>query len=307
MGRNTVLFYKVMRRIKPLSPLSHFFNKKKHSKIMSQLDTYFKLASKQSVVSANSPVINNNNFNIIWVFWWQGEQSMPPLVQKCYQSICQNRGHYRVILITKFNIEQFAKLPDYIYIKLNNRQMSITHFSDILRFNLLRRYGGLWMDITCLALDNLNKIDVEHELFTTSDYQVKDNFNVSQGRWTGFLIGGPANLKLFNFMDIFFRLYWKDNDQLLDYFLIDYALNYAFEHNISDLQKISIQYNNFVPHLFDLQRMLSLPYNDPRLIKLMHSGVYIFKMSNRRKIKNISDPNILFNHLDSLYHGSYRK
>lgn len=298
----TFIFYKILRRIRPLHKLSYRLNNEKHKKIMNQLNSELKLALSEANKEIQMEIKPTKELNnTIWLFWWQGEEKMPKLSKECYQSICQNRGHYHIILITKFNINQYAKLPNYIYEKLDNGQITYTHFSDILRFNLLSNYGGLWIDLTCLVTGSLDKIDVHSELFTTSDYTTKDNFNISRGRWTGFLMGGPSNLLIFKFMNKFFSNYWKNNTQLLDYFLIDYALDYAFEHNLSDFQKASNHYNEFAPHLFELQDLLSLSYDDPKVTSLLNSGGYIYKLSNRKKIRNINDPNILFNHLNMFY------
>lgn len=82
--------------------------------------------------------------NTIWVFWWQGEENMPTIVKACYNSIKKNRGLYKVILLDQKNFYNYVNIPTYILNKLESGKISITHFSDILRFNLLAKYGG-WM------------------------------------------------------------------------------------------------------------------------------------------------------------------
>lgn len=292
MGKLSFIFYKVLRRISVLQPLSTKLNARKHNKIMSQLLPLFKIAESES----HDDCIDQSS-NIVWVFWWQGEEDMPLLVKKCYHSIQKNKGNNRVILITKFNIDQFAELPKYIYRKLKSGEITYTHFSDILRFNLLFLYGGLWLDATCYVTGSLDKIDFKSKLFTVGNYNSKNNFNISQGRWTGFLIGGPAKLQLFSFMNNFFCDYWKVNNNLIDFFLIDYALAFAWSENLSNLREVSRQYNNFLPYIFDLQPLLDKNYNDDGVIKILNSPNFIFKMSNRRKIKKQNYSDTLFHHL----------
>ncbi|MGK4106995.1 capsular polysaccharide synthesis protein [Limosilactobacillus vaginalis] len=292
MNNFSFIFYKVLRRIKFLQPLSIKVNKKKHARIMDQLLPLFIKAEKESCNQQS-----NQNSNIIWLFWWQGEESMPVLVKKCYHSIQKNSGNNKVILISKFNIRRYAKLPEYVYTKLKSGEITYTHFSDILRFNLLLYHGGLWLDATCYVTSTLDKIDFKSNLFTVSNYNPKSNFNVSQGRWTGFLIGGPSGLKIFSFMNKFFCDYWKENNRLIDFFLIDYALAFAWNNDFSNLKKVSKQYNGFLPYIFELQSLLDEPYDSEKVIKILDSTNFIFKMSNRRKIKSQSHANTLFNHL----------
>ena len=84
--------------------------------------------------------------NIIWVFWWQGLYDMPPVIQECYKSVIRNANGRDVILLTEDNYKDYVQLPFHILDKFNNRIISYTHFSDILRVVLLKEYGGLWID-----------------------------------------------------------------------------------------------------------------------------------------------------------------
>ena len=51
----------------------------------------------------------------IWVCWWTGEESAPPLVQQCIRSIRKNAGVHPVYLITKQNYREYVEIPHYIY------------------------------------------------------------------------------------------------------------------------------------------------------------------------------------------------
>ena len=91
--------------------------------------------------------IIGSNSNI-WVCWWQGEEKMPDVVKICYRSIKIMSGKHPVVLITDYNCKDYVKLPQFIWDKYAAGVISRTHLSDILRFYLLKEYGGIWMDIT---------------------------------------------------------------------------------------------------------------------------------------------------------------
>ena len=84
----------------------------------------------------------------VWFCWLQGIDSAPKLVQDCYNSIRYWLKDKEIIVITKENYKQYVEFPDYIIEKWEKGIISNTHFSDLLRLELLIRHGGLWLDAT---------------------------------------------------------------------------------------------------------------------------------------------------------------
>lgn len=78
----------------------------------------------------------------------QGMENAPALVQKCYESLKINLKDREIILITAQNRKEYAILPDYIEEKYRKGIITHTHFSDLLRVELLCKYGGTWIDST---------------------------------------------------------------------------------------------------------------------------------------------------------------
>lgn len=275
---------KISNRIPWQRALARKYNSARHQLIMRELNPLFTYTLSEVERSSKK---KNKNSNKIWFFWWQGQDKLTDLSRKCYESILKNRGKRDVIFISKVNIKKYATLPNYVYEKVDKGQITLTHLSDLLRFNLLSNYGGLWMDATLYVTSNLDNIDTE-QLFTCSGYEDKTDFNVSQGRWTGFLIGGPSHLDIFEFMNGFFKEYWKYNDKLVDYFLIDYALNYALSQNMSNFSEITKIYSKFEPNLFLLQKYLNEKF-EVKKWKVISHNTNIFKLTNKKQISHDAD------------------
>lgn len=273
---------KVLCRLPFCSKISTIYNEYRHTKIKKQLMPIFDYSAKLTDKMVKKQI--HVESDIIWILWWKGRDKMTPLTQKCYQSILKNKGKRKVILITKDNVKKYARLPEYIYSKLNTGNITYTHFSDILRFNLLSIHGGLWIDATIYAAGELDKFKI-NSFFTLSGYNDPVHFNVSDGRWTGFLMGGPSHTEIFEFMDIFFKVYWKYNNKLIDYFLIDYALDYAWNHNFSHFKGVTYKNSKIAVNLFDLQPILNQTFEIANWKKLV-SNTIVFKLSNRKKIQN---------------------
>ena len=195
----------------------------------------------------------------IWICWWDGIGMMPPLVKACYNSVLRYSNDFKVTVITKNNYAEYIFIPDHVMKKVNNKKMTITHFSNIIRMALLYKHGGLWLDATFLVTDT---IKLENNSFFTIRREYNGT-NISKGRWTGNCIAGAPNFYFFGFIQEFLCEYWKKYDHLITYHLYDYSINLAFESfpvlqeifgNISPFNKNDIIVNNlkneFDPLLF---------------------------------------------------------
>lgn len=85
----------------------------------------------------------------IWFLWLQGLSNAPDIVKNCYESWVKYNPDWNVVLLNEHNI------PDYISLK--PVQVTNQALSDIIRINLLAKYGGVWVDASCFCttpLDN---------------------------------------------------------------------------------------------------------------------------------------------------------
>lgn len=225
-----------------------------------------------------------NNSQTIWLFWWQGINSMPPIVKSCVNSVEKHSNGKKVIIITKDNFFEYTNISENIIKKFEDGKITLTHLSDILRFNLLYNHGGLWIDATVYCTENLDD-DYFGSLYTSGGYYGTDPKFVD-GKWTGFLIGGNSKNDLFKFMNDFFESYWEQNDYLIQYFLIDYGLEYAYKNNIGGfMDYVDNKALNNNPHLFDLAPLLNESYDDDTF-NLLKSNTKMFKLSYKMKFKD---------------------
>lgn len=173
--------------------------------------------------------LSEQNSKYIWVCWWQGEQEMSPIVKECYRRICNYNKNKNVILITEKNLKDWVSFPDYILKKYQQGIITKTHFSDLLRMELLKEYGGVWMDITLLTFGAVPEEFYRFPVYTGRFPYNKMDYNVSKNRWTSyFWVSRYSNNILFRYMSDFWRTYWKQKDELIEYFLVDYALDFGY-------------------------------------------------------------------------------
>lgn len=268
---------KVIRKLHAPIKFQRKFNTFRHDRIKKKLQSYL----------INAEYHNETEFKkeskIIWVFWAQGYKSMPEVVANCIKTIQKNRGNAKVILLTIENFDSYAKLPDYIISKFRNGTINPMYFSDVLRFNLLRNYGGLWLDATDFVIDTVSN-NYFSDLCTVSGIPDNEHFFIAKGRWHTALFGGPKEHPLFQFMDNFFANFWKENDESVDYFMTDYALDYAYDNNIGGFKDyIELNKGKIDPNFVELQPYLNKKF-DHAIWKSLTKDTRIFKLTYKIKL-----------------------
>lgn len=184
--------------------------------------------------------------DIIWICWFQGIDSMPSLVQKCFESVHKYNSDKQIILITRDNIFDFVEFPDYIIEKWNNGEITDTHFSDLLRLELLVKYGGLWLDATVFCSDEIPEFIWNSNLFFYQNLKPgKDGHSKFISSW---LIHSTSNNKILIETRELCYEYWKHNNYLIDYFLLHDFLSIVLEQNAKEWHSV-IPFDNSTPHI----------------------------------------------------------
>ena len=185
--------------------------------------------TKKSYGIEQTPYTNNT----IWVYWAQGREEMPNIVKRCVEQIDKMKGSYQLVLLDNETYEHYVDLPKVIRTKLREGKISLTTFSDILRFALLHKYGGWWMDATIYPLYQLEK--------QTSLYTLKTEYCdewISCSRWSAFLWYLPAGHPLSAYVSVAWEKYWSENDCLIEYFLTDHFVRLFYDTNLSFREEI---------------------------------------------------------------------
>ncbi len=96
----------------------------------------------------------------IWLYW--EDDQIPDLVKLCYESIEKHCQEYEVKLLNASNVKDYINLP-----KLSD-QIPLAQKADLIRLELLVKFGGIWMDASIFLTRNLDwilsKID-DHDAF----------------------------------------------------------------------------------------------------------------------------------------------
>lgn len=188
---------------------------KKHEMIIKYLE-YYTTQYKEPVTLGE---VEEQEEFVIWTMWWQGETDAPECIRLCINSIRANADGHRVVVITKDNYWEYVDIPQYIMVKFQQGKISRTHLSDIIRMNLLYNYGGFWIDGGVLVTKKIERFTYDYYTLRLPQQRY---FCISERRWIGSVCGGKKQYEFFYYMKEMFNLYWKTEDELIDYCLIDY-------------------------------------------------------------------------------------
>ena len=97
------------------------------------------------------------NKTIFWC-WLKGLNNISKIGLSSLNSIKKNLKDYNIIIINETNINKYVNIPKFIMDKYEKGQFTPTHFSDILRLELLNTYGGTWIDASVLITEYSNLI-----------------------------------------------------------------------------------------------------------------------------------------------------
>lgn len=163
--------------------------------------------------------LEHRRSKVVWFCWLQGLEQAPPIVKACYRSLRQHLSDWEIRVVTEENWSGFVELPEHIVLLWEKKQIPPALFTDLLRLQLLIRYGGTWIDSTILCTGTAHAkelLDADLFLF---QYRAPESSPVSfEGISNWFITSCTNNPVLLVLRDLLYA-YWRDYDCTLYYFI----------------------------------------------------------------------------------------
>jgi hypothetical protein len=212
-----------------------------------------KLQKKYKYVLENMPdgSLPREHSNKAWVCWLQGIENAPPIVKKCFGSIKKHLTGYEIIELNSENLFDYVSFPDCILEKRQKKIIGDAHFSDLLRLELLIKYGGIWIDATVLCTSpDIPKYITDSDLFL---YQClkpgRDGHAIAISNW---LVSAKSNNALLIATKNLLYEHWKKSNFAADYYIFHIFFEIASEKLINEREKIP-KVCNSAPHVLLLE------------------------------------------------------
>ena len=90
----------------------------------------------------------------IWFLWFQGKTEMPEIVKMCYKSWQHHNPNWEIVFLEDNNLNDFIDFKSEL--NLYREKIPLQAQSDIIRINLLNKFGGVWVDSTCYCTRSLD-------------------------------------------------------------------------------------------------------------------------------------------------------
>lgn len=152
----------------------------------------------------------------IWQFWDNPVgRTTPEIVKSSLETVHKFKGNFDLKVLDKSTFGNYSDLPAYVLDKFNKGQIGYAHFSDLLRLNLLKNHGGIWLDATAYMTDFVPAYIVEEDFFVLlTDKLTQYPYSFMQNCF--------IRAKKGSFLcDAWYQMcieYWKDETEISDYF-----------------------------------------------------------------------------------------
>lgn len=166
---------------------------------------------QQRIETYSAMSLTHERAKIVWFCWLQGKDNLPDIVRACYNSQLRNIADREFRFIDGENWREYVSIPDYLVAKYEKGAMPAAMFSDLIRLELLIKYGGTWIDATVLSTGGHNTEVLDADLFMY-------RYGKNQGFSNWFISSYTNNPMLMVIRDVLYQ-YWKDYDVVLDYYI----------------------------------------------------------------------------------------
>ena len=230
--------------------------------------------------------ILHEHVDIVWVCWFQGMEHAPKMVQYCFESLKSNLHDKRIILITEDNYKEYVQFPAYILEKYEKGCFSKTHLSDLLRLELLIKYGGTWIDATVWCSSPI----YPDYLFDSDLFMFQNLKPGLDGQCTAvssWFITSCSNNQMLMLERALLYEYWKENTKLVHYYLFHMFFQMVIEAYPDEWNKV-VPFSNATPHILLLRLFEEYDETIANAVKEMtsfHKLTYKFEESDTT-IKN---------------------
>lgn len=203
----------------------------------------------------------------VWICWLQGMEAAPEIVKMCYQSMQQYLPDREIVLITEKNYREYVSFPEFIQEKIDQGIITGAHMSDLLRLELLIKYGGTWIDSTVYCSSGkIPEYMFESDLFVFQN--LKPGLNGDSTSISNWFITSCVNNPILVLTQKLLYEYWHKNNKLIDYFIFHDFFQIAIECYPEEWKKV-VPFSNSVPHILLLRLFEEYDENIWRGVKEM--------------------------------------
>lgn len=217
--------------------------------------------------------LNLGHSRVVWVCWLQGMENAPEIVKVCYASLKRYLTDREIVVISEKNIAEYVTFPEHVQRKFQKGIIPMAQYSDLLRLELLTRYGGTWIDATvlCTGMSTQKPQKLQEETgaiikdYTDcfdADLFLFQHLKKGETRFLGisnWFITASSNQRVLLILRDLLYQYWKDYDCVVAYFIFHIFFTMIAEKMPKEIAKMPRKSNKLC---FYLEHRLSDEYDE---------------------------------------------
>lgn len=249
---------------------------------------YIPLLPKKFEVKKESNNLKRCSENTIWQFWDNPKgRETPEIVGACLKSVSKQKKNFDQKILNMESIDNYSDLPGFVYDRLKYGRMHFAHFSDLLRLNLLKNHGGVWMDATDYMTAPIPKYITDEDFFVfLTDKRTRFPYSFMQN----FFIRAKKGSFLLNAWHDMCLEYWKNEVKDIEYFQHQLMFRALVTKN-----KTAKELFNKMPHVSEdpnlqfIEEELFMKF-DPKKWAEIKKASFLQKLSYKDGRHSIADP-----------------
>ena len=231
-------------------------------------------------IERKEPTIGKDS-GYLFLLWLQGWDNAPLIVKKCRQSVEKYVTNRKIIYLNEKNCMNYIEIPNDIQELHKKGIICNAHYSDLIRLELLKNWGGLWLDATVFLSGELYSYITDQSLFT---YQLPKFYARSISNW---LMYAHSNHIIIEETLHLLYTYWRTEMKCVNYYVMHYLFRTVTNIYYQEWSKVPF-FTNLTSTI--LASELDSMYNEKRLKEIMNM-THIHKLNHR--INSITPNTIL--------------
>jgi len=243
--------------------------------LAAHLDEVRELAAADSVVEPGPPRV--------WVYWGQGWAAAPAIVRRCHEELVAAHAPGEVVALDDGLVPYWVTIPPQLRKRTAERPAA---YADVLRLELLARYGGVWVDATCLVRGPLPQR--LPELMPQGFFA----FRYSEAHISNWLLASEPGGYVVTLLRAALATYWRHHRTLIHYFVFHHLFEalYLLDEGLRTRWDATPTLLSDAPH--QLQHAQLEPYDPQRLAELLDAS-FVHKLTHKVPAGDVSPDSLL--------------
>lgn len=182
----------------------------------------------------------------LWMMWVQGVDQMPDSCNMYLDTVRRCNPSRPLHLVDLETVRTLVDIPEVILRRHEEGGMPTAHLSDYLRFLLLERYGGIWMDLTLYQTGSTPDWVLRHPAMSVKGLAPFPYATAIPDalQWQVYYMAAQPHALFNRIMLDLLESYWSRFHAIIDYFQTYYLAHLARTHPVVAASYRQVPRNN---------------------------------------------------------------